>query len=699
MPAQSLRVGQSSPMLLPTAPRTILLRRAFVFGGTAALTAIAAYQMYLVLDVGGMTLLEDLTLVLFVLLFAWIGLSFVSALGGAWSLLTDHGLSLGIDPRTPLPELAQRTALLMPTYNEPPERVTAGLLAMWESLAATGRSSHFDLFILSDTTSADVWVAEEAAFLALRAATGCPRQIFYRRRSQNTERKAGNIADWVKRFGAAYESMIVLDADSVMEGDALVRLAAAMEAHRHVGLIQTLPVIVGGKTLFARAQQFAGRLYGPLIAHGIAWWHGADGNYWGHNAIIRTQAFAEKAGLPHLRGKPPFGGHILSHDFVEAALIRRGGWAVHMVPGLAGSYEEGPPSLTDLAIRDRRWCQGNLQHIAVLPARGLNAISRIHLLTGIGSYVTAPMWMALLAVGLLTSLQARFTVPDYFPSGFALFPTWPAQDPIRAAWVFVGTIAVLLAPKLVAWLLVLIHGPSRRGFGGGATAFASMLVETLVSALAAPVMMLLQSGAVSEILLGRDAGWKPQRRDDGTIPMRDLVRRYRMHTLVGIVLAIASWLVAPSLFLWMTPVILGLLLAIPFVWLTARADAGRALRRVGLLLIPEESRPPRALERAAELARTLDFDADREAVRHLLAEPELMAAHRAMLPNEGRRSRGEITEARLVGLAKLEDADDLEEALRVLSPAEKTAVLGDRTALDRLSALAETGEARLHEVD
>jgi membrane glycosyltransferase len=202
-----------------------------------------------------------------------------------------------------------------------------------------------------------------------------------------------------------------------MSGETLVQLVAAMQEHPDVGLIQTLPIIVNATTLFARVQQFAGRVYGPLIAHGIAWWHGAEGNYWGHNAMIRTRAFAECAGLPELSGRKPFGGAIMSHDFVEAALIRRGGWAVHMVPAMRGSYEEVPPTLTDLAIRDRRWCQGNLQHAAVLPARGLHRISRLHLLTGIGSYITAPLWLLFILTGILIAVQARFVQPDYFPQG------------------------------------------------------------------------------------------------------------------------------------------------------------------------------------------------------------------------------------------------------------------------------------------
>jgi membrane glycosyltransferase len=363
------------------------------------------------------------------------------------------------------------------------------------------------------------------------------------------------------------------------------------------------------------------------------------------------------------------------------------------VPGLSGSFEEGPPSLTDLAIRDRRWCQGNLQHMAVLPARGLHWISRMHLLVGIGSYITAPLWLLLLATGLFTSLQARFTVPNYFPTDFSLFPTWPAQDPIRAAWVFAGTIAVLLLPKLVAWLLLLSDREARRGFGGMGRAFLSMLAETFISAMAAPVMMVIQSNAVFEILTGRDAGWNPQRRDDGTIPVMDLLRRYRWHTIMGVVLAVASYLVAVSLFFWMTPVILGLLMAIPFVWFTAKRSAGRAFRDAGLLNTPDETSPPDVLKRATELSRQFDFSAEDEAVGRLLRDDALRAAHLSMLPNGGRRVRGEVHAPRLTALAKIGDADALPEALASLTPHEKAAALTDAAALDRLFVLARSASA------
>ncbi len=396
--------------------------------------------------------------------------------------------------------------------------------------------------------------------------------------------------------------MVTLDADSLMQGDVLVRLSAAMEANPTVGLIQTLPVIVNGATLFARTQQFAGRVYGPLIAHGIAWWHGSEGNYWGHNAIIRTRAFAATAGLPHLTGRKPFGGHVLSHDFVEAALMRRGGWAIHMVPGLPGSYEESPPSLTDIAIRDRRWCQGNLQHAKVVPARGLHWVSRMHMMMGIGSYVTSPLWLVFLLAGVLISLQSHFIKPAYFGATRRLFPNWPHVDPVLAKWVFLGTILVLLAPKLLAFMALLADRRSRRAAGGTPRLFVSLMLETLIGGLIAPVAMLLQTGAVASILAGRDSGWNAQRRDDGSVPLAAVWRSYRLHTVAGILLAGFAYAVSLPLMLWTLPVLIGLVFAVPLVASTASRAAGQATRRAGLLAIPEETRIPPVLARANALA-------------------------------------------------------------------------------------------------
>jgi membrane glycosyltransferase len=657
------------------------------------MTVEAAHEMYAALDVTGLSALEVAVLALFAALFGWIAFSFTSVVGGCLSLLSGVG-RLDDDGEQGPPRLSGRTALLLPTHNESPARVMAALQAIYESLESLDVGDHFHLFILSDTTDPDIWLAEEAAFLAFRDRTGAHERIFYRHRAKNSERKAGNIAEWVRRFGGAYPQMMVLDADSLMTGELICRLSDAMERHDDIGLIQTLPTIVNGSTLFARAQQFAGRVYGPSIAQGIAWWCGAEGNYWGHNAIIRTQAFADAAGLPVLRGRKPFGGHIMSHDFVEAALLRSAGWAVHFLPYLEGSYEEGPPSPIDVAIRDRRWCQGNLQHVAVLPRRGLHWVSRLHLLMGIGSYVTSPLWLLFLVCGILLSLQARFIRPEYFSSGHSLFPDWPQVDPVRAQWVFIGTMGVLLAPKVLGYFVVLTNGPMRRGCGGALRTLASVVIETLITGLLAPVAMLSQSIDVVAILLGRDSGWVAQRRNGGGIGLREMLRSYARHTVFGLVFAAAAYVVSPSLLLWMMPVVLGLSLAIPLAALTAHRGPGLVLRNLGLLRTPEEHHPPTIVLRTNELHQTLLEDHAPTALARLLGDPRLLLAHRAMLP-PARGRHDPIDPNFVVGLARLSQAQNVPEAQASLSVRELAAVLNDSAALDRLRLLASDGPSVL----
>lgn len=683
MPEQSIWNRCDGPPDPETGPRTILLRRALVFGCTVALTAGAAYEMYQVLQVGSLTVMEGVILTLFVLLFAWIALSFVSSVIGF--LITGPDRSLSIDPKQPRPELSTRTALLLPSYNEDPARVMSRLRAIWESVNGTGQGDRFDYFVLSDSTDAQIWIAEEVEFLRLREATGSA-HIYYRHRRSNIGRKAGNIAEWVKRFGGHYDFMIVLDADSLMEGDTVVRLATAMEQHPRVGLIQTVPILLNGETLFARVQQFAGRIYGPLIARGVSWWHGAESNYWGHNAIIRVRAFAEQAGLPMLRGRKPFGGHIMSHDFVEAGLLRRGGWGVHLVTNLGGSYEECPPSPTEYAMRDRRWCQGNLQHMAVLRGRGLHWMSRLHLITGIGCYVTAPLWLLFLVVGILVSLQAQFIRPEYFPSGATLFPHWPAQDPVRAIWVFAGTMAILIAPKLLGYLAMLLRPSDRSGMGGPLRGFCSVMMETIISALLAPIMMLKQSKAVIEILMGHDSGWATQQRIHRNVALAELSRQYAFPTLCGVALAGGAYSVSGPLLLWMLPVIVGLTLAIPIAALTSMSTLGLGLRKIGLLLTPEERVPPAILVRANELLAARSDLEQRNPIALLAEQPHLLDAHLRMLPSPVSRPRGEIDAELVLALAKIEVAEDRSEAIALLEANELSAVLANADALARILA-------------
>jgi membrane glycosyltransferase len=693
MPVQSLSAwspAEERPLAAPDASGGPWRARLFVFAGAAALTAYGAYEMYQVVSVSRTTVLQWLLLLLFTVNFSWIALAFTSGLLGFASLLR-RPQSL-----PPLPEtLRSRTAVVMPVYNESTARTFAALGAMREEIEATGLGEHFDYFVLSDSTDPDAWIAEERAFLAWRQGLGPDARVHYRHRPKNHHRKAGNIADFVARWGGAYEHMLVLDADSLMTGECIARLTAAMESDPDAGIIQTLPLIINRNTLFARAQQFAAKVYGPVVAAGLSVWSGRDGNYWGHNAIIRTRAFAAHCGLPDLPGRPPLGGHVLSHDFVEAALMRRAGYTVYMLPGLPGSYEESPPSLIDVAARDRRWCQGNLQHGRIIGARGLKLATRQHFATGIMSYLASPFWLFQLIVGIALVLQTTYIRPEYFSREFTLFPQWPRFDPERALALFGVTMAVLLAPKFFGLALMLFKKEGRRRAGGAIRLVASTVIEIVLSALMAPILMVIQSGSVFQILLGRDTGWQPQRRDDGSIPLRDIVRRHRWHTVLGLLTGVSAFMIATSLFLWMSPTIVGLILAIPLSWLSGRLGAGLALKRLGLLLIPEETRTPAVVERANALLiehRELGFD-DADGLLALYQDPRLRQSHEAMLPPAPPRRRGDIDPERVIAQAKIMDAATIHDAIQWLKPKERMVVLHDRALLDQLTRLSPVAEA------
>ena len=675
MPVQSLRRFSADEIRQPIKPyRPPYLARLFVFGLGFAITAWGTYEMYKVVSVGSVTILQWALVALFTINFSWIALAFSSAILGF----------IGEIRRAPAPPLPRaikgRTAVLSPVYNEATARVFASLYAMIEDIEKTGHIAQFDFFILSDSTQPDAWIAEERAFLDLRARLAGRANVYYRHRAKNTGRKAGNIEDFVTRWGGSYPFMLVLDADSLMTGPCIVSLAAAMDADPDAGIIQSLPLIINRNTLFARLQQFAARYYGPIIATGLAIWSGRDGNYWGHNAIIRTRAFADHCGMPTLSGKPPFGGHILSHDFVEAALIRRAGWSVYMLPQLQGSYEESPPSLIDLATRDRRWCQGNLQHSRVIGAAGLKLATRQHFATGIMSYLASPFWLLQLIVGIMLVLQTRYVRPEYFTKEFSLFPTWPRFDAERALQLFAITMLILLAPKLFGLILALFRKAERQAAGGGVMLTLSALLEIIASALMAPILMVIQSGAVIQIVFGRDTGWNPQRRDDGSIPFRDIVRRHRLQTGLGVVTGISAFLIAPSLAGWMSPTIIGLVLAIPISAASGMLSIGLALKRMGLLLTPEEAAPPPIATRANALMRefaTLGFDED-NGLRALHSDEGLRQFHLTELPPGAPRQRGAVWPERAIAEARIRDAESADDVIAFIQAKEAMALLGDR---------------------
>jgi membrane glycosyltransferase len=464
-----------------------------------------------------------------------------------------------------------------------------------------------------------------------------------------------------------------------------------MDAAPRLGILQTVPVLAGGATPFARLQQFAGRLYGPVIARGVAAWQGLDGNYWGHNALIRVRAFAENCGLPELPGRMPFGGHVLSHDFVEAALIRRGGWEVRMDPDLGGSWEGSPPSILDVAARDRRWAQGNLQHSKILGARGLRLPNRLHFLIGIGAYLMSPLWLALLLVGMALTAQTVAVDHKYFPDGQQLFPNWPVFDAVRMGWLFGLSMLLLLLPKLVGLAAALVDGPVRRAFGGGLRLVGGAVAEVVLSALAAPVLMLMQARQVWEILSGRDSGWSAQTREGAATPWRVALRRHRGHVLAGLLAGAAFLWFAPGQFLWLAPVVAGLVLAPLLSRVTSDPAAGRAMARLGLLATPEDIVPPAVAVRAEAATeafahlRGLTLADMAEAPGHLADHLETLAEVRGGV-GEG---AGGPNLAAITARAKIEAASCPREAEGWLTAEETEAVLGSADLLRRFAGIGE----------
>jgi membrane glycosyltransferase len=569
------------------------LRRTLFFGLTFLTAGCASALLLDVLEANGLSGTELIGLGLFFALFTWIA-------GALWTAIA--GFAVRIAGRDPAGinaaevagrPLHTRVAIAMPIYNEDPQRVGAGLEAIWSSLARQSEQAAFDLYILSDTADQAIADEEELMWQGLCARHQAAGRIFYRRRLDRSERKAGNIADFLCRWGAGYECMVVLDADSIMTGEALVTLARVMEAHPEIGILQSLPLAVGSESLFGRLIQFGSRLQSPMLSSGLAFWQLGESNYWGHNAIMRVAPFARYCRLPRLSGKPPLGGDILSHDFVEAAFMRRGGYEVRQLPELNGSWEEVPANVIDYAARDRRWTQGNLQHSRVLGSPGLHPLSRVHLLTGIISYISSPMWLALLLLSSLLSAIEAAKKPQYFLPGFrSLFPHWPQIRSGEVAVLFLLTLVVLLLPKVLGAVLALREPQMRRQYGGAARLALSLVIEQLFSMLLAPSMMLFHSSFVAQTLLGKSVPWNAQLRGDRGVTLREAFRRQKWHLAVGVLWGALMLRLAPQFFWWLTPVLIGLVCSIWLTMWTSRASVGRRARRWGLLLTPEETAPP-----------------------------------------------------------------------------------------------------------
>lgn len=459
--------------------------------------------------------------------------------------------------------------------------------------------------------------------------------MYYRRRPINVARKSGNIEDFCQKWGAFYDFMIVLDADSLLTGQTMLTMTLLMETNKQTGIIQAPPMCINRNSLFARIQQFAGKVYGPIVSAGLAYWQVGDSNYWGHNAIIRVKAFMDCCKLPVLSGRAPFGGHILSHDFVEAALIRRGGWQAWLLPELKGSYEECPPSMIDFAIRDRRWCQGNMQHIKILFSKGLHPVSRIHFIIGIMSYLSSPLWLGFLLVGLSAALGRNIFPPEYFPTTYTLFPTWPIFDQIGVISLFVFSIFMLIFPKFLG-LIIYLRQNKASEIGGVFGAIKSVLSEIIFSALSAPIMMMFQSKFVFDIFAGNDAGWKTQNRDETGTSLAEAWQRHRWHMILGIVTSLIVWKYAHGLFWWMLPITIGLILALPISMFSSREEYGIAARKHHYFIIPEEIKIPEILQEALKFRKMFAAEERQDSgVERVVKNSFLNALHILMLPVNG----------------------------------------------------------------
>jgi membrane glycosyltransferase len=483
------------------------------------------------------------------------------------------------------------TAIVFPIYNENVARVCEGLRAVYESLQHTGSLEHFDFFILSDSTDADKWVEEERRWFELIQELDALGKVYYRRRLDNEGRKSGNIRDFLSSWGRRYRYFITCDADSVMRGETLVDLVKLMETHPTVGLVQTVPALVNAETLFGRMQQFSNRLYAPIFIAGLNFWTLDMGNYWGHNALIRVEPFMQYCDLPRLPGHKPFGGQILSHDFVEAALLvreNRGAWLAY---DLEGSYEEAPQGMIENAQRDRRWCQGNLQHSLVVFFKGLRGASRLHLIFGILGYLASPLWLAFLITFNWIIWYQQFTGLSVITM-HAHFVN--LSGTAHALLIFTICMIVLMLPKFLALVDLAREPERRRAFGGMGRATGGVVLETVFSTLHAPLQMLWHTRFVLTNLFGMAVGWKTQKRA-GSTTWAYALQRHWGHILIGILSGIFMWELKPSLFWWFVPMFAGLVLSAPLSVFTSRVELGEQARKWGLFLTPEETRPPAEL--------------------------------------------------------------------------------------------------------
>ncbi len=581
--------------------RTLALRRSGFFILVAVSTFIAGSTFTTILGAQGLSPLAWSIIGTFTFLFGWISFNFWTVIFGFLAEIAGKNDQLDL-PRVLQPIAAStRVALIMPVYNEEMARIYSALRATYESLRETGQLDRFDIFILSDSVDSEHVLMEETAWSELCRDVGGFGRIFYRRRKLRIHKKSGNVSDFCRRWGSQYKYMIIFDADSLMEGELLVRMVNVMEARDDIGILQTAPAAMNQTSLVSRLQQFASHVYGPLFFAGLRFWQLDESGYWGHNAIIRVAPFIKYCALPKLSGGAPFGGEILSHDFVEAALMRRAGWGVWLAYELEGSYEELPPNLLEELERDRRWCQGNIQHLRLMFMRGIAFGHRILFLNGNLFYFSSFLWFSLLVLMTAHAVANFLHTTVYFSSERMLFPHWPVQYRALSIQLLMATAALLFIPKILSVVLIAVSPQKRAHFGGLARLALSVLLETLFSTLLAPLRMIFHTWYVVLNLIGQKLTWKPQNRRSNRTSLAEALRAYGPGTVGAMVWGALAYAVNKTLFWWVSVIVVPLLFAVPISVFFSYPSLGRFFRARGLFLTPGEIAPSKVLRRFQEL--------------------------------------------------------------------------------------------------
>ena len=534
-----------------------------------------------ILSAGGWTLSERIAFACFALGTPWPVLGFWNACIGLWLL---HGTKNPLAETAPFAAAGQepvpltyKTAVLMTLRNEDPARAILRLKTVKASLDATGEGNRFSYFVLSDTSLPEVAAAEDAAVAGWRASHSDDTPIVYRRRTDNVGFKAGNVREFCETHGGDFELMLPLDADSLMTGTGIVQLVRIMQAYPKLGILQSLVTGMPSASAFARIFQFGMRFGMRTYTMGQAWWAGDCGPFWGHNAVVRIKPFAEHCALPILPGRPPLGGPILSHDQVEATLMRRAGFEVRVMPVEGGSYEENPPDVLEFIRRDVRWCQGNMQYLKLLGLPGLKPVSRFQLVWAILMFIGIPAWTAMIALLPLIASQAQ-SVAD--------FPVASAQR------LYIVFLLMVLAPKIAGLIdAVLTPGEVAR-FGGPWKFGASALLELVFSFLQGAVSAIRTSVFMLGLMFGKSIVWNGQARDARGLAWGAALTALWPQAVFGLAVLGALFLISPATLIWSLPLTAGYILSIPFAVLTADPGLGRTLQRIGLVAIPEDFAPP-----------------------------------------------------------------------------------------------------------